>query len=113
MGMCIQVLMNDCSVVEKREEQEEQRERAAEEDPHLVVAGPEIANVVGLEVADFPAAVALRVARRGVVVGVLPPVVEQEQQAERGEDGGGNDPEHACGRERLNTCVASLINQTH
>ena len=111
--MFIQVLLNDCRVVEKREEQAEQRERAAEQDPHLVVACVEVADVVGLEVADLPAAVALRVARRGVVVRVLPSVVEEQQQAERGEDGGGNDPEHACGRERLNTCVASLINQAH
>jgi hypothetical protein len=94
--------MNDGRVVEKREEQAEQRERATEQDPHLVVAGPEVADVRGLEVADFPTAVALRVARRRVVVGVLPSVVEQEQQAERGEDGGGNDEKHACGRERLN-----------
>ena len=79
-----------------------------------MVAGPEIADVVGLEIAHLPAAVALRVARRRVFAAVLPSVVEQEQQAERGEDGGCDDEVHACGRVRLNmsvACVASLINQ--
>jgi hypothetical protein len=101
--------MNDCTGaninmrVKKREEQAEQRERAAEQDPHLVVAGPEVADVRGLEVAHLRAAFVLRVARRRIFMAVLPAVVEQEQQAERSEYSGRDDPEHACLQKRLYT----------
>ncbi len=51
-----------------------------------MVAGPEVADVRELEVADRATTFLLRETRLGVVVVVLPAVVQAQQQGRRGED---------------------------
>ena len=59
-----------------------------------MVAGAEVADVGGLEVADLGAAFALRETCGRVVLRVLPPVVQQQQHTGGGEYHGKDDEGH-------------------
>ena len=62
-----------------------EREREKEDDPHLVVAGPEVADVGELKVADFGAAFMLRAAGGRVLVSVFPAVMQKEEYGDEKE----------------------------
>ena len=63
-----------------------QGENDKEDDPHLVVAGPEVTDVRRLEVAHLGAAFLLRVAGGRVLVSVFPSVVQQQEHNRDKED---------------------------
>ena len=76
-----------------------------------MVAGPEVADVRGLEVAHLGAAFALRMAGRRVLARVFPAMVQQQEDAGVKQDHCCRDEKHASGCARLNinrTCSALL-----
>ena len=70
-------------------------EHEEHQDPHLVVTGPEVTDIRRLEVADFRAAFLLRETRLGVVVRVLPVVIQAQQLTRVGAHAGGKKKGHA------------------
>ena len=69
-------------------------EEDKEYDPHLVAAGPEVADVRRLEVAHFGAAFLLRVAGLWVLARVLPAMVQEQQHSREKEGPGRSEKRH-------------------
>lgn len=88
---------SDCRELDHRPEVACEGEREEQNNPHLVIAGLEIADVRALEVAYFDAAFALCDAGGRVLACVLPAMMQEQENGRKKEEYGQSDQDHTRG----------------
>ena len=95
---------------DSRPQPADERKKEQEYYPHLVVAGPEVADVGHLKVADLRAALLLRQAGGGVLACVFVAMVEEQEHGSHKEDNAFDDKRHTARLPELNMGGSLLEN---